>query len=87
MQYDIVSPYRLNPPATATAGAGCGVAVAVAGWGILHPWNQSKNRGFRMPWDVIGKQFQGLGLKLKAFGLTLRYSARHLCQKFTGVDR
>ena len=40
-----------------------------------------EKQGFRTAWLITGQEFQGVGLKLKAFILTVRDLAFHLCQK------
>ena len=42
-------------------------------------------QGFRTAWLITGQQFQGLGLKLKAFVLTFRDLPSHLCQTIMRV--
>ena len=62
---------------TQRCSGGGAVAVAVAFLlGI-----ELEKQGFGTPWDVTGQMFQGLGLKLKAFILTVRDPASHLYQK------
>ena len=61
--------------------------AAAGNLGILiffefHPFGTGlENPGFRTAWDITGQKFQGLGLKLKAFRLTVRDLHRHLCNK------
>ena len=49
-------------------------------WGFLFGIGLG-NQGFRSAWDITGQQFQGVGLKSKAFILTVRDLASHLCRK------
>ena len=44
-------------------------------------------QGIRTRWDEAAEEFQGLRLKLKAFVLTVRDLAWHLCENFMRVAR
>ena len=57
------------------------VAAAVAEFYALGI--ELEKQSFRTSWDIPGQSLQGLRLKLKAFALTFRDLARHVCQKIT----
>ena len=74
-----------------------------AGAQLLHAWGcgsgclgyfaplplgpASQKQGFRTSWYITGQKLQVLVLKLKAFELTFRDVARHLCQEFMRMAR
>ena len=61
------------------------LAAASGNLGFCPLGIEVEKQGFQTAWLITGQQFQGVGLKLTAFILTVRDPSSHLSQQFMRV--